>query len=339
MGHSPLLIARAPAKVILTGEHSVVYGKPAIVLAVNRYAYTEIISENQGDISFTLLDFKDRVSATLNTLRALHKRIMESYYLFLHGSLSIREVLHKPVELFQYALVALIDTFHMELQKGLNIRLRSEIPIGCGMGSSAATIVSVIQALSSFFKIDINIEWLFRLSLEAERLQHGFSSGVDPYVSLHGGCVRFQKGRAVPCPPPRIPIYIVHTGKPITSTGDCVEAVSKAFGTSTIWEEFEHIATCFEQALFEEDIDSIKKLMSLNHKLLVQLGVVPEEVQKFIHTINACGGAAKICGAGATAGTSAGAVIVLDYNPQQLCKEHGFSCEEVTVETQGACLL
>ena len=330
--------ARAPAKVILTGEHSVVYGKPAIITAVNRFAYTEILPNTSNTtISLNLLDFKQKASSTIRTLRLLKERLLESYHLCLKGELTIRQVLQKPAELFQFAFISLLDTFQMEIQKGLHIHLRSDIPIGCGMGSSAATIVSVIRALAHFLKIEIKPEWLYRLSVEAERLQHGYSSGVDSYISLNGGCAKFERGNAKPLILPNFPLYIVNTGRPDTTTGECVMQVAKDFSKSLLWDEFETIALELEQALLSNDLEKIKSSIKENHRLLVSIGVVPTKAMQFIQEIETLGFAAKICGAGATSGNSCGIILVIANQPPEfLCQKYGYTLTLVQGEAHGA---
>ncbi|MBS0634015.1 MAG: mevalonate kinase [Verrucomicrobia bacterium] len=333
-------VALAPAKIILTGEHSVVYGQPAIVTAVNRFAYAEIIAGASNDISLSLNDLKQKASSTIRTLRVLRERLLESYRLCLKGQLSIREVLQKPSELFQFALISLIDTFQMEIQKGFHINLRSDIPIGCGMGSSAATLVSVIRVLSSFLGLELKQEWLHKLSMEAEKLQHGYSSGVDSYVSLHGGCVRFQQGKAQNINVQNLSLSIVNTGKPQTSTGQCVMHVAEHFKESTIWDEFGAIALELEQALCCDSLESLKDLIRHNHRLLVQLGVVPKKVQDFIQEVESTGGAAKICGAGAVAGNSSGVLLVLaDIPLEPFAAKYGYSVIQAEGESVGARLV
>lgn len=334
------LIALAPAKIILTGEHSVVYGKPAIVTAVNRFAYAEIVPGSSNDITLSLADLKQKASSTLRTLRLLRERLLESYRLCLKGQLSIREVLQKPSELFQFALISLIDTFQMEIQKGFHINLRSDIPIGCGMGSSAATVVSVIRVLSDFLGLEIKPEWLHKLSMEAERLQHGHSSGVDSYVSLNGGCVRFQQGQAHPVTLPKCTLYIVNTGKPQTSTGECVMQIASKFKESSIWDEFGALADKIEEALTKEDLDQLKTFIRYNHRLLVSIGIVPTKVQAFIAEIENQQGSAKVCGAGAVNGDSSGVVLVLaEEPPHTLCQKYGYSMTKVQGESLGARLV
>lgn len=328
--------AQAPAKIIITGEHAVVYKKPCIVTAVNCFAHTTIRPAFSSDICLTLFDFRQKAQSTIKALRILKERLLQSYHLCMQGQLSIREVLNKPAELFQFALISLIDTFQMELTKGLHIDVRSDIPIGCGMGSSAATIVSVIGALMKYLKLEIKEEWMHRLSVEAERLQHGFSSGVDSYVSLHGGCLKFQQAAAEKLTLPHFGFYIVNTGTPKSTTGDAVMHVAKLFKTSSIWSEFEALCLEIESALACENIAEFHSLIHKNHLLLERLEVVPEKVRSFIKKLNEAGFVAKICGAGAIAGDNAGVVLVLgEKPPSALCHEFGYSILELQAESGG----
>lgn len=328
--------AQAPAKIILTGEHSVIYGMPCIVTAVNRFAQTKIQPAFSSDICLTLFDFKQKAQSTIKALRIIKERLLHSYHLCMNGELSIREVLNKPSELFQFALISLIDTFQMEIKKGFQLDVRSDIPIGCGMGSSAATIVSVIGALAHYLKIEIKEEWLHRLSVEAERLQHGFSSGVDSYVSFHGGCIKFQNAAASRLILPKFNFYIVNTGTPKSTTGDSVLHVAKHFKTSAIWTEFDTIAQDIQCALEQENSEKLSEAIHQNHLLLTKLQVVPEKVCVFIKKLHDQNIAAKICGAGSTEGDASGIVLILaETAPVALCKEFGYEILEVKAEDTG----
>ena len=134
--------AIAPGKLILSGEHAVVYGKPALVTAINRNAQAIITPEAPDVIAFDLPDIKQNESFTLRAVRELTNRVAKNYRLFLNGDLGIRDVLHKPIDLFQFAFITVLDGLHLKLAEGLKIQMHSNIPIGCGMGSSAATILS-----------------------------------------------------------------------------------------------------------------------------------------------------------------------------------------------------
>jgi len=233
--------AVAPGKLILSGEHAVVYGKPALAMAIDRSAQA-IIHPSLGDaVSFSLGNYARQESFKMRAMREFQKRAKSNYELFLAGELGIRDVLVKPIELIQFAFITILDGLHLKVEQGLHIKLTSNIPIGCGLGSSAATVLSEIRAIGHFFRVDFRPEWHYKYSLEAENMQHGHASGVDSYVSLHGGCVRFQNGMGEKVALPNVPIFIVQTGTPETTTGECVSNVAANFKTSQIWDDFEAV--------------------------------------------------------------------------------------------------
>jgi mevalonate kinase len=331
-----VLAAKAPAKILLTGEHSAVYGMPAIAMAVNRFATTEIRAQDTLDVLLDLCDIKKTLQVTMHTLRHVRDRIVTAYHQFREGNLSIKEVAHTPTDLFQYTVASFLEACKIELERGMKIKVHSTIPIGCGMGSSAATIVSLVRALLQYFHIDKKIDWIERLILEVERLQHGNPSGVDSHICLHGGCVRFQKGMTPQqLRMPTSPIWVVNTGKPLCSTGECVSSVAKEWETSSIWNEFAHVTHAFEHAFTSGN--DITNAMRENHRLLQRIGVVPQKVCEFIRDVEAIGGAAKISGAGAVRGDTAGIVLVTAHEGiQTICSRYNYQLVHLEGEISGA---
>ncbi len=332
--------AIAPGKLILSGEHAVVYGRPAVAMAIDRSAVAEIFAGTgpEGEVSFDLADLRLRESYTLMALRDFQRRVRRNYELFLEGRLGIRQVLRKPIELFQYAFIIVLDGLHLKLAHGLDIRLRSNIPIGCGLGSSAATILSLLRAVGHYFRVEFRPDWYYQYSLEVERLQHGFPSGVDTQISLHGGCARFRSGQVERLPLPRVPISLVQTGAPVTTTGECVAEVRRRHASDgALWDDFGAVATDMETAIRADDHDGVVRAVRRNHRLLRRIGVVPEKVARFVEEVERCGGAAKISGAGAVAGDAAGIVMVVgSAPPADLCRAFGYSIVNVRGEPLGA---
>ncbi|MBT8041561.1 MAG: hypothetical protein KJN67_00845 [Pontiella sp.] len=328
--------AVAPGKLILSGEHAVVYGKPAIAMAIDRSAVFEVTPQSGDRISFDLPGEPDSDSFTLLALHDLKRRVENKYREFLNGQIGIGYVLSAPADLFRFAFIHTLDGLHHTLDSGLVMKLRSSIPVGCGMGSSAATVLSEIRALGHYLRVDFKPEWYYEYSLEAEKLQHGKPSGVDSYISLHGGCARFQNGQASSISLPRMKMYMVQTGIPESTTGECVMEVERRFRDSAIWSEFEDVTHAFEEAIRSNDEQKVRWLVRENNRLLAAIGVVPETVRHFIAEIEQWGGSAKVCGAGAVAGEKGGIVLVFaDSPPVELCAKYGYTVSSVRGDPLG----
>lgn len=318
--------AVAPGKLILSGEHAVVYGKPAIAMAIDRSAVFEVTPQAGDRVSFDLPGGADGESFTLMALRDLKRRVEKKYREFLSGDIGIGYVLSAPADLLRFAFINTLDGLHRTLDSGLVLKLRSSIPMGCGMGSSAATVLSELRAMGHYLRVDFKPEWYYEYSLEAEKLQHGKPSGVDSYISLYGGCARFEQGQARSIALPRMKMYMVQTGIPETTTGECVMEVERNFRDSAVWSEFEDITNAFEDAIRNNNLQKMHWLVRENNRLLKAIGVVPEKVGLFISEIEACGGSAKICGAGSVSGENGGIVLVIaDEQPTEICQRYGYT--------------
>lgn len=328
--------ARSPAKLILSGEHAVVYGKPAIAMAINRYAESTINTNLSSAILFNCLNFSYAKSFTLQALEGIKHRLQDKYYAFLEGRCGIRDVLKTPFELLQYTVTHLLDTLNVNLSEGLEIRASSDIPVGCGMGSSAAIVMSTLYALAHFLKLDLDPARFLALGREAENLQHGNSSGLDLHLAMKGGCLRFEEGRTLARTMPNMPFSIAQTGKPDSTTGECVSIVAKHFKESTLAEDFSAITELFDQALQANHIPNMQACVRENHKLLVEIGVVPPKVQDYIRALEKEGAAAKICGAGAVHGNNAGVVLVVsERDLSSITQDYGYSLQAVHGDLYG----
>lgn len=328
----------APGKLILSGEHAVVYGHPAIAMAVNRYAVATATPDLSPHVSFHLSDLAYERKLSISALEQLKKRIKNNYQRFIHGDFKIRDVLHKPVELAQFAFSLFFETLNIKLTHGVRIRLESDIPMGCGMGSSAATILSIVHAVAHHMRLDLPQETFFELGLAAENAQHGFSSGLDLRVSLNGGCVYVKNGEIHTRAVPSAPMYMVNTGIPESSTGECVAAVAHHFKKNNIGNEFAAVTDAMDLALQNNQLAAVMDSIKENHKLLSTIGVVPAEVKKFISEIEHLNGAAKICGAGAISGKNAGIVLAVTENIdalEALCARHHYAILPITGEARG----
>ena len=328
------ITARAPGKIILSGEHAVVYGKPALAMAVNHFVTTTISQHVGNDIRFQLLTSK--FSHTLQDLRILKREITERYQNYLHGKCLIKDVLRDPLELIQYAFIYLVDELALTLKNGWQITIKSTLPIGCGMGASAAVILSLLHVLVSYCSCSLPVDKYLYFGKEIENLAHGRSSGLDIFLTLHGGCYLFSNGDVHRRSMPSIPLVLVNTGRPRTSTGECVTAIAECFQHSGIADDFTEVAMVMDIALQQGNLSAVQQCMRVNHKLLQYIGVVPSRVARFIAEIEKLGNAAKISGAGAVSGDHAGIVLVLGTAPiLDVVQKYGYETLPIVGELGG----
>ncbi len=336
--------AIAPGKIIISGEHAVVYGTPALAVAVNIHAHCEVRPvDDSPEVHFYLDDYHLKgggrlAESRLSDLEALRLRIDASYQNYLLGSKDITEVLSRPGQLYLYAIAGLLNAHNLPIDQGFEVHLKSDIPMRSGMGSSAATVAAVLAAVAGHFGVELDKTALFRFTSHTERLQHGCSSTIDPMVTVHGGLVRMENGEVETRQElPALNWYLVNSGEPEVSTGQCVAEVRRRFGKSAIWNEFHQIITGLEQAFLCRDIGALKSYVKRNHQLLVDIGVVPGTVQRFMEDLrsryNAVG---KVSGAGAVYGEKAGFLLVQSDEPiTALCQEYGFPVTRLECDPHG----
>ncbi|QTS83707.1 mevalonate kinase [Coxiella endosymbiont of Amblyomma nuttalli] len=331
------LKTRTPAKLIISGEHAVVYGYPALAVAINRYMEVTVRwTLLPLHFSFYFMGINFRRQITLQTLRKLKRKLKNQYDQYCSGHLNIREVLQKPFELSLFTFINVLDRLKNKLPTGIDIVTNSNIPVGYGMGSSAASVVSLIYALTQFLNINLKLEDYLMLGIESENLQHGYSSGLDVHTVYHGGCLRYEKGTFEKRTFPDFAVQLVRTGQPKSSSGECVSQVASFFKRSSIGNDFSAVTNALDKALQNEDRAEIKNCIRQNHHLLRTIGVVPDKINAFIVDIEKIGGAAKICGAGSVRGNNGGAVLVITDNPLiDLSRQYGYSLISIQTDNQG----
>ncbi|MBV1787222.1 mevalonate kinase [Marinobacterium sp. D7] len=299
-------VACAPGKVILSGEHAVVYGAPALALAVDRHMRVYFEPDRLPRLSWHAQERTHVLG--LDKFAALRRRLDSHFESYLRGELSITQILKKPAELAFYAVdMARMISGLESIPRG-SVRIDSDIPIGAGMGSSAALIAALLKL---FGHID-DLDQLIKQVHHCERLQHGRGSLIDAATVCSGGLVRLRDGQIS-----RLQLgerglgngwYWVFTGTPAASTGACVERVRRGFATSSIWSEFADLTAEIELALCAGG--SVTAQVRENHRLLTRIGVVPAPLLRFAEQVEQQGGAAKVSGAGSVSGDNGGLMLV-----------------------------
>jgi len=301
--------ARSPGKLILSGEHAVVHGAPALVLAVDRTARVDLTPAADSTVTLRLAD-RPPFTLSLDDLPGRLEETRSRMERFRKGQLPIRNVCPEPEDLLLAALALAPPA------QGSDIHIHSDIPLGAGLGSSAACLLALFKAL----RPDWTDDELYQHALHCEHFQHGRSSGIDVAASLHGGLLWSERGTHTPLnldPPPAFTVY--DTGRPETTTGECVAAVQSHFPTDhPVWNDFANVTRGLRSALQHQNPEATRHAIRQNHRLLTHIGVVPSPVADTVQQIEAAGGAAKICGAGAIRGDDAGMLLSIGPLPSNL---------------------
>lgn len=345
MSFDKKITASAPAKLILSGEHAVVYGAPALAVALDSQVTVSFSpsssKENQLRLHLDSQQFGEPAYLIeLESLSDLVKSLNARYEQFLAGDLAISDVLQKPANLVLYVLRC-----YLTHPIAGDIFINSDIPLGAGMGSSAACIAALIRLCEAINNtLPVSATELAQQVRFCERLQHGRGSLVDAAAVSFGGMVKVTDNHIEPItvnPDLMTNWYRWHTGTPASSTGECVAAVRDSHATRDIWQVFAETTELLKHSLVENKSDTIASSIKKNHQLLCDIGVVPMAVQQVISKIENNGGAAKVCGAGSIRGDAGGQVLC--YFPNQtpqsidtLASSLGISLKPVTVSHRGA---
>lgn len=334
-----MVLVSAPGKVILFGEHAVVYSRPAIAMAIDKRVYVETdFAENRR----SSLPCGLRLHCDLSKSSIMEDRI-EEHFVFLPSSIGLdgsvsnqRFEAHKSKIFDEEPKVFrdnqyIKESVNLVLKKAeeigetefkdckIDIKIKSELPISSGLGSSGALSVALIRSLSSLLGLDLANEEIAKMGWEVERNVQGFASGIDPFVSTYGGIIYYKDGRfekMVIDGLIDLSFLIIHSGKN-SSTKEMVKRVAelKTRFPHAINKIFDAIGAITEEAVNTindlkkgellkrsaglEDLQSLGSLMSINQGLLESLGVsTPELSRLFYESLKYGALGAKLTGSG-----------------------------------------
>lgn len=275
--------ATAPGKIILFGEHAVVYGRPAIAAPMSQVRATAVIEANSQpgirliaadlakDVLLSDVDADDPIAAVVEQVRQAA------------------------------GLSELPDMI---------VTVTSQIPIASGLGSGAAITAAVVRALAEFMQLDElrSAEAVSQLTYEVEKLHHGTPSGIDNTVVAYERPVYFVRQQ----PRNRIEPFVVGQSLTLLVADTGVRSSTKV-AVGDVRKEWEADPVTFE-ALFDGcgriteaaraaieagDLGKIGTLMQENHALLQRMTVSSPELDRLVETAVSAGAiGAKLSGAG-----------------------------------------
>jgi len=275
---APPYSASAPGKIILFGEHAVVYGRPAIAVPVTQVRATAMVSPAPSGSGLTL------VASDLDRRVAMAAGAPDD-----------------PL-----AVAARLTLGHLSLpEPDATLTVRSTIPIASGMGSSAAVTAALVRGLAGFLQCALEAEEISRLVFEVEKIHHGTPSGIDNTVVVYERPVYFQRGRQVERLRVGAPLRLL-IGDTATrsSTREVVECVRRAWQRDpprydALFDQMGDVADAARQAIEAGDVGALGLLMDENHELLIDLGVSSEKLDDLVDAARFAGAlGAKLSGAG-----------------------------------------
>jgi len=321
----------SPAKLILMGEHAVVYGRPALVASVDLWLQVRLETRSEPGVRLHLTEMDHRETTTWPELRTYTDAVRERWerYVGAPGADSFANLRNDdPAHLVKVALGEAARQWDAIASPALDVTVRSKQPIGAGFGSSAAVGAATVYALAALHDLDPSCDDLYPVVLDVERRQHGTPSGVDPATVLYGGLLWAEAADDGLTPTPlataSVPetLRVFHTGTPNESTGTVVDAVrARREDTPKAFRSTLDQMEAATRALRDEFTDgpalpsAIRRALRQFEEGLEAFGVVPPAVQERIRSIENKGGAAKISGAGALTGPGAGCLLVYHPDP------------------------
>lgn len=324
--------AVAPGKIIVAGEHAVVYQRPALVAAIDRWLRVTVAPRTEPGVALHLHDLDHRAVTDAASIRDYADTVRARWHAYADDPTPhtvARMQGDDPAHLVKVALGEAMRHLGADTAPPMTVTVQSQQPVGGGFGSSAAVAVAVVQAYLAARGATVDDDTLYDLALNVERRQHGTPSGVDPATVLRGGLVWAEgtsDGLTFESVTARSPVLdairIVDTGTPHESTGTVVDAVrarraSDPAAFEATLDRIEHATRRLRTVLAAADPkpDATVQLLREAEAGLEALGVVPEPVQEIVRTVDDHGGAAKISGAGALSGSNAGSLLVYHPNP------------------------
>lgn len=271
-------------KIILLGEHAVVYGYPALAAALDRGVTMDAVPTTKGGMRLHIPAWNATVKADDDSLLAR-------------------------------CLCAIADALSLGRPE-LSLVGDAQIPHGAGLGSSAALAVAIARAMLEWKKQPADPATLAHAANASETLVHGKPSGVDVALAITGGLGVFRRSsglvplkRADGRTAPSIRVVVGPSGQP-RSTGDMVNKVAQATGERPADQRLSELGGLCDTgtaALLGGDLPALGAAMNRAHEVLADLGVSTPLLDELCTKARELGAhGAKLTGAG-----GGGAVIAL----------------------------
>lgn len=303
-------IGAGHGKIILLGEHSVVYGRRAIAAPIPLAIQARIEDTSSGiDLIIPRWSIEQRLDFNA-----------------------------KRPPSFTRSLARVLETLGLS-GRGMRIEVFPNVPRAMGLGGSAALAVAVLRALDEHFRLGLSDERINEMAFECEKVAHGTPSGLDNTLATYGQFMLFRSGEVQERQPivvdEPLPMVIGMSGVE-SLTARTVARVREAWQRNPslyerIFDEIDSLVGVALDALVKKDYETLGEAMNINQGLLNAMQVSSWELEELIHQARAHGAV----GAKLTGGGGGGSIIALcpDCAPQvaRAIREAGYHAIEVQV--------
>lgn len=295
------VVASSPGKITLFGEHAVVYGHPAIVVAIDKRVY--VTAEARSD---------DRIRINAQDLRTPGVIVSIS-----NGEIQVTTDYGKTLSAIGYLSKAIeLTAEFLGVRRGVSLEVKSEMPVGAGLGTSAAVSVATIAAYSNCLGYELSKDEIARLGWEVEKNVQGLASPMDTSIATFGGVLKIWfEGNAIHRVPINVggaPAFVIAYVEREKSTRDMVLWVKNLrdrhpdLVDGILW-HIGKVTLEAERALMAGNLDEVGMLMNINHGLLEALGVSTRRLNEVVYVARVAGA----LGSKLTGGGGGGASVAL----------------------------
>lgn len=347
----------APGKLFFLGEHFVVLGGPALIAGVGLRCTVNLTPRADNKVSIHSRSLHAKEVLTIDQLLQERQKAQSIWNLYNQEDKPQTKVeILKGITIrkLSYAEIAIgeaLNYYRTTPSSGFDIDIDSQVPVGAGLGSSAATSVSLIGAIALFLGQELQRETINIIAYEAEKRKHGNPSGADNSTVTYGGIISFLRN-PLTIKPLDIAVadnlagnfVLINTGKPKETTGEMVTKVGSVYNSEGE-DGIVHQALKSQTELVKELLRVIQdgnegefvRIIQAGEQNLERIGVVSKSSQTLIRAIEKAGGAAKICGAGGITGPTG---IVLAFHRdrpavENIAKAQRLKCFSATLGVAG----
>jgi mevalonate kinase len=315
-----LLRTRAPGKCILFGEHSVVYGYPAIAMAITQKSTCIIEELTESKIQLVLENFN----------QAFEFRNLNDFFKNLPSQFKQIKQMFKIMD----------KQFDIRVDK-IKLTISSDLIPSSGLGSSASISVALVMAFNIYYNLELEKEEISKIAYELEKIVHGTPSGIDNTICTFGNIIFFQENKFHYIEvPDDLKILITYTNM----EHDTKLAIEQLSGFKKeipsfcdyIFKEIGFYTEIAESELINGNLSTIGSLMNINQKLLAALNLSNNAIFEIVDIATKNGAyGSKLTGAGL------GGCVISIGNEQtlelisQILNEKGYKSFIVNIDREG----